>query len=79
MKEASCGDEKMVAYCNEVWKLEEKFNSLELHHILRRDNLAADFLAKLTSSREHDPLGVFVNDPYKPSTSLPRRPTFHWA
>jgi hypothetical protein len=33
----------------------------------RRDNLAADFLAKLTSSREPALPGVFVNDAHEPS------------
>ncbi|XP_072150886.1 uncharacterized protein [Setaria viridis] len=52
MKEASCRDEKMVAYYAEVQKLEEKFDGFKLYHVLRHDNFAADFLAKLTSSRE---------------------------
>jgi hypothetical protein len=39
MKEASCHDSKIVAYYNEVQKLEERFDGLEHHHILRRDNL----------------------------------------
>lgn len=34
MKESSCSNVKMVAYCREVWKLEEKFDRLELQHIL---------------------------------------------
>ena len=51
MKEASCCDGKMVAYCDEVQKLEERFIGLELHHILKWDNLATDSLAKIASSR----------------------------
>jgi hypothetical protein len=39
MKEASCHDSKMVAYYNEVRKLEERFDGLEHHHMLRQDNL----------------------------------------
>jgi hypothetical protein len=35
----------MAAYRQEVRKLEEKFDDLDLHHILRRDNEAADALA----------------------------------
>ena len=62
MKEASCHDEKMVAYCDEVRRLEERFDGLELHHVLKRDNLA-----KLASSREPTPPGVFVNDATEPS------------
>jgi hypothetical protein len=50
MKEASCHDSKMAAYRDEVQKLEERFDGLELHHILRRDNLATDSLAKIASS-----------------------------
>ena len=50
MKEASCHDSKMAAYYDEVLKLEERFYGLELHHIFRWDNLAADSLAKITSS-----------------------------
>jgi hypothetical protein len=33
-------------------RLEETFDDFELHHILRRDNEAADALARLGSSRE---------------------------
>ena len=41
----------MAAYYDEVWKLEERFDGLELHHILKRDNLATDSLAKIASSQ----------------------------
>ena len=40
----------MEAYCAEAHKLEGKFNGIELHHILRRDNEEADSLARLVSS-----------------------------
>ena len=43
MKEASCHDNKMVAYCNKIRKLKERLDGLELHHILRQDNLATDY------------------------------------
>ena len=36
MKEASCHDEKMEAYCNAVRHLEDKFDGLELNHIARK-------------------------------------------
>ncbi|XP_034580940.1 uncharacterized protein [Setaria viridis] len=75
MKEASCCGEKMVASYNEVRKLQEKFDGLELHHVLRHDNLAADFLAKLTSNREHTLPRVFVNDAQEPSIKLAKVPT----
>jgi hypothetical protein len=34
----------MVAYRQNVRKIEEKFDGFELHHILRRDNEAVDAL-----------------------------------
>jgi hypothetical protein len=40
----------MEAYCMEVQKLEDKFGSIELHHVLRRDNEEGDSLARLASS-----------------------------
>ena len=67
MEEASCCDNKMVAYCNKVQKLKERFDGLELHHILRQDNLVVDSLAKITSSRGPTPPGVFINDTHEPS------------
>jgi ribonuclease HI len=36
MKNASCYDEKMEAYCNAVRALEDKFYGIELNHILDR-------------------------------------------
>jgi hypothetical protein len=49
MKESSYLDPKMAAYCQVVHLLEEKFDGLELNHIARRSNKAADELAKLAS------------------------------
>ena len=67
MKESSYHDVKMATYCQEVRWLEDKFDGLELNHILRRLNKAADALVKATSSRELVPTGVFVSDQHKPS------------
>jgi len=33
MKESSCKSPLMVAYCQEVRKLEDKFRGIELHHV----------------------------------------------
>ena len=66
MKESSCHDAKMAAYCREVHQLEDKFDGLELNHIPRRLNKAADTLAKMASSREPVPMGVFASDQHKP-------------
>ena len=66
MKESSGHNAKMAAYFREVRQLEDKFNGLELNHILRRLNEAADMLAKTVSDRELVPMGVFASDQYKP-------------
>ena len=51
MKNSHCRDPKMEAYCDEVWRLEDKFFGLELNHIARRYNETADELAKIASGR----------------------------
>ncbi|XP_004974717.1 uncharacterized protein LOC101769668 [Setaria italica] len=56
----------MAAYCNEVCKIEDKFDGLEHNHVARRFNEAADELAKATSGRKPVPDGVFISDQYKP-------------
>ena len=60
----------MVAYCQEVCKLEDKFQGIELHHVPRKDNTAADFLAKLAARRDPTPSGVFINDVHEPSARI---------
>ncbi|XP_066312529.1 uncharacterized protein [Miscanthus floridulus] len=57
----------MAAYCQEVRQLEDKFDGLELNHIPRHLNEAADALAKVASGRELVPTGVFASDQHKPS------------
>jgi ribonuclease HI len=49
MKNASCHDEKMEAYCNAVCALEDKFYGIELNHIPRKYNEEADELTKIAS------------------------------
>ena len=46
--------------------MEDKFDGLELNHIPRRLNVAADTLAKMASSRESVPTGIFASDLHKP-------------
>ena len=67
MKESSCHDAKMAAYCQEVQRLEDKFDSLELNYIPRHLNEVADVLAKATSGQEPVPTGVFTSDQHKTS------------
>jgi ribonuclease HI len=49
MKNASCHDDKMEAYCNAVRALEDKFYGVELNHVPRRYNEEADEHAKIAS------------------------------
>jgi ribonuclease HI len=67
MKDKNCVDPKMAAYCQAVRDLEGKFHSLELHHVLRDYNKAADVLAKAASSRSLVPHRVFASDQHQPS------------
>ncbi|SPT20529.1 unnamed protein product [Triticum aestivum] len=57
----------MTGYCNAVRKLEKKFEGLELHHIPRLKNQAADNLAKIGSKREAIPSNVFLEHIHSPS------------
>ena len=67
MKESNCHDPKMEAYCKLVRRLEDKFDGLELNHIARKFNEAADELAKMASARALVPPNVFARDLHKPS------------
>jgi hypothetical protein len=60
----------METYCNEVRHLKDKFHGLELNHIARRYNEAADKLAKIMSSRTTVPPDVFSRDLHEPSIDL---------
>jgi ribonuclease HI len=51
MKNASCHDDKMEAYCKAVRAVEDKFYGIELNHVPRRYNEEADELAKIVSGR----------------------------
>jgi ribonuclease HI len=50
--------ENMDAYCLEVRKLENKFYGLEFHHVVRDNNIAADVLSKLGSTRAQTRWGL---------------------
>jgi ribonuclease HI len=67
--------ENMDAYFLEVRKLENKFYGLEFHHIVRDNNVAADVLSKLGSTRAQVPAGVFVHELHAPSIPEPAPPT----
>jgi len=75
MKESSYKIPLMVAYCQEVCKLEDKFQGIELHHVPQKDNDATDFLTKLAAKRVLSPDGVFINDLHEPSARVLEDPT----
>jgi ribonuclease HI len=55
MKNASCHDDKIEAYCKAVRALEDKFYGIELNHVPRRYNEEADELAKIASGESQFP------------------------
>jgi ribonuclease HI len=63
--------ENMYTYCLEVRKLENKFYGLEFHHVFRDNNVAADVLSKLGSTRAQVPAGVFLHELHAPSIPEP--------
>jgi hypothetical protein len=70
MKEKNYADPKMAAYCRVVRDLKDKFHGLELHHVLRNYNKAADVIAKTASSCKLVPHGVFVSNQHAPSVGV---------
>jgi ribonuclease HI/transposase InsO family protein len=75
MKNASCHDDKMEAYCKAVRALEDKFYGIELNHVPRRYNEEADELAKIASGRITVPPNVFARDIAQPSVNLEPHPS----
>jgi ribonuclease HI len=70
MKNSHCHDKKIEAYCDEVWRLEDKFHGLELNHVAWWYNETVDELAKIASGRTTVPPDVFSRDIYQPSVKL---------
>jgi hypothetical protein len=75
MKNASCHDDNMEAYCNVVLALEDKFYSIELNHVPRRYNEEADELTKIASGRIVVPPNIFARDVARPSVNLEPTPS----
>jgi hypothetical protein len=75
MKNASCHDEKMEAYCNAMCALENKFYGIELNYIPLKYNEEADELAKVASGRITVPPNVFARDVTKSSVDLSQAPS----
>ena len=68
-KDWNCVDSNMAAYCQEVRKLEDKFDGLKFMHILQDNNQVAGELAKMGSSRAIVPPGVFLHTFDSPTIS----------
>jgi hypothetical protein len=71
----------MDAYCLEARKLENKFDGLEFHHVVRDNNVVADVRLKLGSTHAQVSAGVFVHELHAPSipelappTTVPAHP-----
>jgi ribonuclease HI len=77
MKNVSCHNDKMEAYCKAVRALEDKFYSIELNHVPRRYNEEANKLAKIVSGRITVPPNVFARDVAQPSVNLEPCPSSH--
>jgi ribonuclease HI len=74
-KEWDINKDTMDAYIEEIRKLENKFSVLEIHHVIRGNNVGADVLSKLGSDRANVPPGVFVHELYHLSIKTPDQST----
>jgi hypothetical protein len=74
MKNASCHDDKMEAYCNAVRALEDKFYGIKINHVPRRYIEEVDELAKIVSGRITITPNDFARDVAKPSVNLGQTP-----
>jgi ribonuclease HI len=70
-KEWDINKDTMDANVTEIRKLEKKFLGLEIHHVIRDNNVGADVLSKLGSDQANVPLGVFVHELHHPSIRAP--------
>jgi ribonuclease HI len=75
MKNASCHDDKMEAYCNAVRALEDRFYDIELNLVPCRYNEDANELTEIASGRITVPPNVFAWDVAKPSVNLESTPS----
>jgi hypothetical protein len=70
-KDWNCTKETMDTYYGEVRKLAKHFEGLEILHVVRDLNIAADVLPKLRLDRAQVPLGIFVEELTSPSIKQP--------
>jgi hypothetical protein len=65
--ECSCNEPRLAAYLLHVRKLEKDFTALELQHVPRADNSAADELSQRASTWAPVPEGVFERRLLRPT------------
>jgi ribonuclease HI len=63
-------NEVMVAYRDEVDEMAKRFLGYDIKHVRQEDNMAADTLPKLGSSRKAAPPGVFLQHLHVPSVKM---------
>jgi ribonuclease HI/probable phosphoglycerate mutase len=63
-------NEVMAAYRDEVDEMTKSFLGYDIKHVRREDNMAADTLSKLGSSRKAVPPGVFLEHLHVPSVKM---------
>jgi hypothetical protein len=63
-------NEVMAAYRDEVDEMAKSFLSYDIKHVRREDNIVADTLSKLGSSRKAVPPGVFLEHLHVPSVKM---------
>jgi ribonuclease HI len=66
-RECSCNEPRLAAYLLHVRKLEKDFTALELQHVPRADNSAADELSMRASTWEPVPEGIFERRLLRPT------------
>jgi ribonuclease HI len=69
--ECDINKDTMDAYVMEIRKMENKFSVLEIHHVIRDNNVGADVLSKLGSDRADAPSGVLIHELHHPSIKKP--------
>ena len=55
----------------EIYKLENKFSGLEIHHIIHDNNVGADILSKFGCERANVAPGIFVHELHHLSVFIP--------
>jgi hypothetical protein len=63
-------NEVMAAYRDEVDEMAKSFISYDIKHVRREDNMTADTLSKLGSSRKAVPPDMFLENLHVPSVKM---------